>query len=66
MMANRDIVSEAVEKAEAMKAAAYEYAKNVLVEARKTTPEVSSWCSCTFHIIGNHKSIKINYYFSLD
>ena len=36
MMANRDIVSEAVEQAEAMKAAAYENAKNVLVEAMST------------------------------
>ena len=35
-MANRDIVSEAVEQAEAMKAAAYENAKNVLVEAMST------------------------------
>jgi len=36
MMANRDIVSEAVEQAEAMKQAAYENAKNVLVEAMST------------------------------
>ena len=36
-MANRDIVSEAVEQAEAMKAAAYENAKNVLVEAMSTS-----------------------------
>ena len=35
-MANRDIVSEAVEQAEAMKQAAYENAKNVLVEAMST------------------------------
>ena len=35
-MANRDIVSEAVEQAEAMKAAAYENAKSVLVEAMST------------------------------
>ena len=32
----RDIVSEAVEQAEAMKAAAYENAKSVLVEAMST------------------------------
>ena len=35
-MAHRDIVSEAVEQAEAMTAAAYENAKNVLVEAMST------------------------------
>ena len=35
-MANRDIVSEAGEQAEAMKATAYENAKNVLVEAMST------------------------------